>query len=52
MFAIVALFLRPDTRDLAYPRRAGEVSCRRDNGHSAPHGIGALFDDRLDGRAI
>jgi hypothetical protein len=35
-----------------YLRRAGEASCRRDNEHDAPHGTGALFDDRLGRRAV
>jgi hypothetical protein len=35
-----------------YPRRAGEASCRRGNEHSASHGTDALFDDRLDRRAV
>jgi hypothetical protein len=36
----------------AYPRRAGEASCRRDDEHSAPLGTGALFANRLDRRAV
>jgi hypothetical protein len=35
-----------------YLRREGEASCRRDNEHDAPHGTSALFDGRLDRRAV
>jgi hypothetical protein len=52
MFAVGAIFLCPDIRDLRILGVRGETSCRRDDVHSAPHGTGALFDDRLDRRAV
>jgi hypothetical protein len=51
MFAAGEIFLCPDTQDFAYPQRAGEASCTRDNIHSALHSTGALFGNRPDRRA-
>jgi hypothetical protein len=52
VFAARAISLRPDTGDLRALGVLGKLSCRRDNEHSPPHGIGVLFDDRLDRRAV
>jgi hypothetical protein len=47
-----AIFLCPGAGDLRVLGMLGKLSCRRDNEHSLPHGTGALFDDRLDRRAV
>jgi hypothetical protein len=52
MFAARAIFPRPDAGDLRVLGVLGKLSCGRDNEHNPPHGIGALFDDRLDRRAV
>ena len=43
MFAAGAIFLRPNTRDLRSLVVQGEASCMRDDEHSAPRNMGALF---------
>jgi hypothetical protein len=45
MLAAGAIFLRPDTQDLVYPRRAGEASRTRVE-YSTPRSTGALFRQR------
>jgi hypothetical protein len=52
MFAAGAIFPCPDAEICASFSVLGKPSCRRDNEHGPPHGTGALFDDRLDRRAV
>jgi hypothetical protein len=40
------------TSEICVPRRVGEASRIRDDEHNAPHGTGALFDNRLNRRAV
>jgi hypothetical protein len=53
MFIAGAIFLRPDIRDLRSIGVQRKLHWQRisDDGHSAPHSTGILFDNGLDRHA-